>query len=138
MVKGATNPSQVLAKEDARGVFTWQKGYKEGEKNASGPYSQCKRGFGRCDAPKLKPKSKPKSNSGACGKGRRAGASKGACPIKSKPSAAASTKKPSITGPNPNQKAAPTPMKKVLSLVRKGVPDLLERFRVRESLIRGI
>ncbi|KAF2675726.1 hypothetical protein K458DRAFT_323889 [Lentithecium fluviatile CBS 122367] len=34
MAKGATDPSQVMAKEDANGVFTWQDGYKEGDKNA--------------------------------------------------------------------------------------------------------
>jgi hypothetical protein len=148
MVKGATSPSQVLAKEGARGRFTWQKGHKEGEKNASGPYGQCKRGLGGCDAPKLKHKPKPKSNSSACGKEKRAGASKGACPIKSEPSASvptkkpaavaptkkpaavAPTKKPANTGTNPNPKAAPAPIKRVLSLVRKGVPDLLKGFRV--------
>ena len=32
MAKGATSPSQVMIKEDANGVFTWQKGYKEGKK----------------------------------------------------------------------------------------------------------
>jgi hypothetical protein len=123
MVKGATSRSQVLAKEEAKGVLTWQKGHKEGEKNASDPYGQCKRGLGGCDAPKLKPKSKLISNSGACGKGKRAGASKGACPIESEPSAAvpakksaalAPTKKPAITGPNPRQKAAPALIIKVL------------------------
>jgi hypothetical protein len=147
MVKGATSSSQVLAKEDARGVLKWQKGHNEGENNATGPHGQCKPGLGGCDAPKLKPKSKPTSNSGAYGKGKRAGASKDACSIKSKPSAAvpvkkpaavAPTKKPTITGPNSNLKAAPAPTKRVLSLVRKGVSDLLNRYRVRENLIRGI
>jgi len=56
MAKGATSPSQVMAKEDAKGVFTWQKGHKEGDKNASG--AQCKRGIGGCDTPKVKPKTK--------------------------------------------------------------------------------
>ncbi|KAF2679564.1 hypothetical protein K458DRAFT_114860 [Lentithecium fluviatile CBS 122367] len=37
MAKGATDPSQVMAKEDANGVFTWQNGHKEGDKNAGAP-----------------------------------------------------------------------------------------------------
>jgi len=60
MAKGATSPSQVMAKEDHNGVFTWQNGYKAGDKNASGVYGQCKRGLAGCDAPKPN----PKSNSG--------------------------------------------------------------------------
>ena len=37
MIKGATDPSQVMATENANGDFSWQNGFKEGDKNAGAP-----------------------------------------------------------------------------------------------------
>lgn len=40
MVKDATDPSQILAKEDGEGVITYQPGYEEGTPNASPPIEE--------------------------------------------------------------------------------------------------
>lgn len=64
MIKGATQASQILAKEDKDGKFTWQPGHAEGETNA-GDACAMKRAVGGCyDAPKPNkkiPKPKPKT-----------------------------------------------------------------------------
>jgi hypothetical protein len=62
MAKGATNPSQVMAKEDGHGKFTWQSGFREGTKNASGSSGVCKRVGGACDVPKPTHKCKSGKN----------------------------------------------------------------------------
>jgi hypothetical protein len=99
MAKDATKATQIMAKEDANGKFTWQPGYKEGDKNASSFYGQCKRALGsKCDAPKIRAKSK--SAKGNC---KRAGTTKGA---------ACQLEKPTPTPTTP-KKPTPTPKKSV-------------------------
>ena len=52
MAKDATSPSQVMAKEDGTGKFTWQPGYQAGTPNNSGSFGTCtKRSAAACDAP---------------------------------------------------------------------------------------
>jgi hypothetical protein len=103
MAKDATKATQIMAKEDANGKFTWQPGYKEGDKNASSFYGQCKRALGsRCDAPKIRAKSN--SAKGNC---KRAGTTKGA---------ACQLEKPTPTTP---KKPTPTPKK---SAPKKSTP----------------
>lgn len=62
MIKGATKTSEVLAKEDKDGKFTWEQGHTESETNASAGCAK-KRASGGCyDAPKPNkkdPKPKP-------------------------------------------------------------------------------
>jgi hypothetical protein len=99
MAKDATKATQIMAKEDANGKFTWQAGYKQGDKNASSFYGQCKRALGsKCDAPKIRAKSK--SAKGNC---KRAGTTKGA---------ACQLEKPTPTPTTP-KKPTPTPKKSV-------------------------
>lgn len=54
-----------MANDDGAGNFKWKKGYKKGDKSASGDYGNCagsaKRALAECDAPKLNPKRKPES-----------------------------------------------------------------------------
>lgn len=99
MAKDATKPSQIMAKADANGKFTWQPGYKEGMKNASGPYGVCKRALGGgCDAPKIKPKPKRKC--------KRTGTSNGACAMPT-PSATKPKASPTPTPKSPPKSAKP-------------------------------
>lgn len=52
MAKGATDPSQIMAKEDGNGKMTYQPGYKAGTPNNSGTFGTCnKRDASACDAP---------------------------------------------------------------------------------------
>ena len=52
MAKDATGPSQIMAKEDGDGVFTYQPGYTAGTLNNSGSFGTCKRdASAACDAP---------------------------------------------------------------------------------------
>jgi hypothetical protein len=103
MARDATKASQIMAKEDANGKFTWQPGYKEGDKNASSFYGQCKRALGsKCDAPTIR--AKPKPAKGNC---KRAGTTNGA---------ACQLEKPTPTTP---KKPTPTPKK---SAPKKSTP----------------
>lgn len=60
MAKGATSTTQVMAEEDGHGKFTWKNGHKEGDKNASGAYGNCKRTG--CDKPTVESKKKSTSS----------------------------------------------------------------------------
>jgi hypothetical protein len=92
MAKDATKATQIMAKEDVNGKFTWQPGYKEGDKNASSFYGQCKRALGsKCDAPTIR--AKPKPAKGNC---KRAGTTNGAACQLEKPTPA-TPKKPTPT-----------------------------------------
>jgi hypothetical protein len=78
MAKDATRPSEVMAKEDASGMMTWQSGYKEGTKNASGSSGNCRRDGGDCDKPVTTDKKQIKD---AKERDQKRRASSGWCPV---------------------------------------------------------
>lgn len=55
MVKGATKPTQILAKEDGEGKFTYQSGYTKDTTNASGVCKRASAFKGRKSKPELQP-----------------------------------------------------------------------------------